>query len=268
VLGAASRAELIGMLERLDAMTRAPGGLATFISATPAISLAGFLMQDRKFAEARELMRGLAERATADLGPAHGTVRLARQHEASAAVALGDFDGALAVLGEELDSARRTFGPTSSEYVDTLITTARVRARRDGATAGVALADEALALVNGPGRQSTPVLVLLQLAALYEDCGELPKARLLYQRVDLSVRDGRGDLAGHIPVLNRLAYINARLGDGAAARTFMARASDIGRSVAQRSPDFYLDKPRSTTWPASMTRPSPPSRGLPPSRLR
>jgi tetratricopeptide (TPR) repeat protein len=235
VLEVDSRAGLVAALERLDVMTRVPGGLASAVSATPAMSLAGLLMQDRKFVEARELMRGVAERATADLGAAHNTVRLARQQEARAAVAAGDFEGALASLGEALESARRTFGPTSNEYADILIATARVREQRNDVSGALELADEALALVTG---RASPVLVILQLAGVYEDCGELAKARDLYQRGDVSNAEVQGP---NIPVLIRLAYVNARLGDGAAARTFTARASDIGRSVAQRFPGFYLD---------------------------
>ena len=238
-LEVASRAELAAVLERLDAMTRVPGGLASPVSVTPAMALAALLMQDRKFVEARDVLRGVAERATADVGPAHTTVRLARQQEAGAAVAMGDFDGALVSLGEVLESVRRTFGPSSTEYADVLITTARVRERRNDIPGALAMADEAFALVNAQARLSLTVAVLLELASLYEDCGELAKARELYQRGDLS--EIRGQEHEGIPVLIRLARLNARLGDGAAARTFMTRASEIGRSVSQRFPQLYLE---------------------------
>ncbi len=236
-----SRVEFVVLLERLDAMTRVPGGLSSTVSATPAMTLASLLTQDRKLEEARALMRGVAERAAADLGAAHGTVRIARQQEAGAAVAMGDFDGALVSLGEALESVRRTFGPSSSEYADVLITMARVHERRNDVRSALALGDEAFALVTGPARQSTQVLVILQLATLYEACGELMKARELYQRADVSVANARDDEGPHIKILGRLAYLNARLGDGAAARAFMARASEIGRSVAQRFPAFYVE---------------------------
>lgn len=131
---------------------------------------------------------------------------------------MGDFGGALVSLGEALDSVRRTFGPSSSEYADVLITTARVHERRNDVRAALEMGDEALAIVAGPARQSTQVVVILQLATLYEDCGELAKARDLYQRADVSVANARDDEGPHVGILGRLAYLNARLGDGAAAR--------------------------------------------------
>jgi len=236
-----SRDELTALLERLDAMTRVPGGLSNTLSATPAMSLARILSQDRRFAEARALMHGVAERAAADLGAAHSTVRIARQHEASFAVAMGDFDGALTSLGAALDSVRSTFGSSSSEYADVLITMGRVRERRGDIQGALELGNEARALVMGPARQSTQVLVILNLAALFEDCGELMKARELYQRADVSVANVRDGEGSHIAILVQLAYLNARLGDGAAARAFTARASDIGLGVAQRFPWVYVD---------------------------
>ncbi len=234
-----SHARAVALLKKLNSMTAVPGGLANPVAWTPAFAVASELAQQRDFAGARAVMADVAKRGTADFGAPHVVVRQARQQEAGIAAATGDYDGALALLNEVVESTRRAFGPTSPEYAEALVGTARLHIQReDFARAGV-IANEARALLQA--RPPPTIGPLLALAAVLEGVGDLANARDIYQRTDLSGERNSTIATTAVPVLIRLARLNARLGDGAAARGFMTRATDVARSALTTMSGPYLD---------------------------
>jgi tetratricopeptide (TPR) repeat protein len=240
-LEVASREELVKLLEALNELTDRPGGLANAMSFMPAMALTDLLMQERKYAEVRPLMRDLADRAAADLGPANRVARMALRQDAAAAMALGDHAGALASLDEALESARQTYGPTSVEVSDILAAQAQVHSNRDDVVRAKELADAAYAIITAPANSQAPVVNWLELAALYEGIGELARARELYQRGDLTASAAPGMQEASVPALLRIANLNARLGDGAAARSSMTRATEIARAEGAQPSGLYFE---------------------------
>jgi tetratricopeptide (TPR) repeat protein len=226
---------------RLNDLTKVPNGLANYLSRRPAQIAYGAAMGVRDFARAQAIMRDMADRAAADFGPAHTAVLLGRRQEATAAAATGDFDYALKRLDEVLDGTRRAFGAQSAQYLDVLISIATVHAQRNDLAATIQRADEATALVRTLGT-TVPVTVSNPLADLYESAGELEKARDLYLRGDWSDSPALDKAAlAVVAQFAHLADVNARLGDGAAARRYTSRATDLGRRVARDCPQCYLE---------------------------
>ncbi len=234
-----SHAHTVALLKKLNSLTAVPGGLANPIAWMPPFAVASDLARQRDFAGARAVLADIAKRGTADFGAPHAVVRQARQQEAGIAAAMGDYDGALSLLSEVAESTRRAFGPTSPEYAEALVSTARLHIQREDYGRASALANEARALLQA--RPPPTIAPLLSLGAVLEDVGELASARDIYQRTDLSGERNPATAAGSTPVLIRLARLNARLGDGAAARSLMTRATEVARSALTMSPGYYLD---------------------------
>jgi hypothetical protein len=234
-----SHAHALALLKKLNAMTAVAGGLANPTSWTPAIALASALGQQRDFAGARAIMADMAKRAAADFGATHVAVRIARQQEAGLAAAMADYDAAVALLNEVAESVRRAFGASSAEYAEALVNTAALYVQREDFERASKLATEAYSLLQA--RPPSSIGPLLTLGSVFEQLGDLAEARDVYQRGDNSHDRVPMRAAASAPVLVRLAIVNARLGDGVAARSLMTRATEISRSVLTTSPGPYLE---------------------------
>jgi len=234
-----------GVFYRLNELTKVPDGLGNSVARGPAQILYTTYMAAREFARARAVMHDFADRAAADFGPAHTAVLLGRRQEATAAAAMGEFDYALQRLDQALDGTQRAFGAKSLQYLEVLIAIATVHSQRNDLPAAMQRADEASALVKTLGAAvatAPPVTVSNALAEVYESAGEIEKARDLYARGDWEESVALEKFAvAAVAQFARLADVNARLGDTAAARRYVTRATNLGRRVATDCPQCYLD---------------------------
>lgn len=231
---------VIKFLYRLNDMTKVPQGLGPPLSRLPAQMLYDLLMKSGRLQQARQLMANFEARAEADFGDTNPAARLGMRREADAAATMHDYDAALKLLARLAKTTGKVYGDKSPEYAEVLIAKAQVDLDREDDVDSTAAADQALSMIKHNPRAS--VSSFIEIAKIYEGTRQLAKARDAYQRVDLSVdsRHTPGYATTYGPVLCRLAYLNARLGDGASARKYLRRAAAFGETVAAESPETLL----------------------------
>lgn len=231
---------VIKFLYQLNDMTKVPQGLGPPLSRLPAQMLYDLLTKSGRLGQARQLMANFEARAEADFGDTHPAARLGMRREADAAATMHDYDAALKLLDRLAKITGKVYGKKSPEYAEVLIATAQVDLDREDDLDSATAADRALAMIKHNPRAS--VSSFIEIAKIYEGTRQLVKARDAYQRVDLSVdsRHTPGYATTYGPVLCRLAYLNARLGDGASARKYLRRAAAFAQTVAAESPETVL----------------------------
>lgn len=238
-----SHAEYIAFLKRMNALTRVRGGLASQVSWTPTYMLDELLLQDRNYAGARDLVADFAARATRDFGPTYPAARRGRQAEASAAAAMGDYERAAQVLDHLSTAVKQTYGSDSPEYVEVLLARAGLQAEKQDYAKAASLADKAAALIRSNGGMRVPFHVTLSLAQTYDNADQFKKARNGYYYVTQVLKSARQPIyqTTEVPVLTRLAYIDARLGNGSAARSDMAKAITLAHSLESSAPTVMME---------------------------
>lgn len=202
-------------------------------------AIARFMTLSGDAAGAGDYLRQVIAREEPLVGPEHPRVRSARMQLVQATSALGEHREALELLEQTLASTVATYGEGTAESAEVLLTMAQIHLAAQEYREAATRADQAAAIVRENltrlSQYSQP------LGLVYVATARLDDAREMFQLMESLLVDAMPNVVDlRLTLYRNLAVVNARLGDGAAARRYLAAINDLAETVMQESPATRL----------------------------